>query len=152
VNSYESDLKELLGEKLMSELRIEADSAQLFFYNLSKHYPINGSKIDWSLVPDSVEKTEKILENHKMEFVNFFDDIVLRFGVGGNSVYAGDALTDFILVGDLRTLRDSLLSVFDIPQHHYLAAVDYSWCMAFTTEGDMAFGFSPEIESRKALD
>jgi L-lactate permease len=44
----------------------------------------------------------------------------------------------------IASVLDKLLG---IPQHHYLVADDFAWCFCFSFEGDMGFGYRPEVKN-----
>lgn len=106
-------------------------------------YPASGSKIDWDRVPGSIERVEEDESLQSERFTAFFDEIVQRFRLAGDVVYVGDSATDFALAGSVECMRDALPETLAIPQHHYLIGPDSSWCLCFTMEGNMGFGFRP---------
>jgi hypothetical protein len=122
------------------ELAVSPDSAE-FFKRLARAFTPIGSRIDWSLVPQSLGGVETNHDRHASAFEHFFRTCVDRFNLAGRISYAGDSATDFVLSADLEVFKANLLTLFEIPQHHFFAAEDFSWCASFTIEGDMNFGF-----------
>jgi hypothetical protein len=106
-------------------------------------YPTLGSKIDWSRVPNSIERFEEDTTLQVERFVSFFDEVAQKFGLAGDVVYVGDSATDFALAGAMEHMKEALPELLGIPQHHYFIGSECSWCICFTMEGDMSFGFSP---------
>jgi hypothetical protein len=142
-NYYEIGLRKALhidtGAKRIRDL---GDSSP-FFSRLMRRYPTVGSKIDWQSIPGSVERAEHDESLQLKRFISFFDEVVQRFELAGDVIYLGDSATDFALAGSMERMREALPDLFAVPQHHYLITPDASWCICFTMEGDMAFGFAP---------
>lgn len=142
-NFYEVELRKVLHVAMVSKhIREEGDSTP-FFEKLMGAYPVSGSKIDWGSVPGSIERTEEDKALQLNQFLAFFDEVAQKAGLLGDVVYVGDSATDFALVGSIECIREALSELLVIPQHHYLIGSDSSWCMCFTMEGDMGFGFRP---------
>ena len=55
----------------------------------------------------------------------------------------GDGLTDFTLSGSIEGFEGLLGDFFEVPHHHYFLGGNLDWCMCFSMEGNMSFGFSP---------
>lgn len=142
-NFYEAELRKALHAAMASNRIREVGDSAPFFAQLMKSYPASGSKIDWSRVPDSIERTEEDPALQLDQFLSFFDEVVQKAGLVGDVVYVGDSATDFALAGSMERMREALPELLEIPQHHYLIGPESSWCMCFTMEGDMGFGFHP---------
>lgn len=142
-NYYEAELRNALCKEIVSHRITELADSSHFFAQLTKDYPANGSKIDWKRVPGSIERVEEDDALQIENFVKFFDEVIQEFRLSGDVVYVGDSATDFALVGSLECMREVLPKLLDVPQHHYLISHDSSWCVCFTMEGDMGFGFCP---------
>jgi hypothetical protein len=142
-NFYEAELRKALHAAMESNRIRDLGDSSPFFAQLTKAYPANGSKIDWGRIPDSIERTEEDETFQVEQFVLFFDEVVQKFRLAGDVVYVGDSATDFALAGPMESMREALPELLAIPQHHYLIGPESSWCMCFTMEGDMGFGFHP---------
>lgn len=142
-NYYETELRRILCAAIESNSIRELGDSSPFFAQLMMAYPTKGSKIDWSRVPDAVERTEQNETLQLEQFIAFFDELVQGAGLAGEVIYVGDSATDFALVGSVECMRKALSELLAIPQHHYLIGSECSWCMCFTMEGDMGFGFRP---------
>ena len=144
-NFYEDELRRSLRSKFQSEeIRDLGDSSE-FFDRLMEYYPTSGSKINWRIIPNSIEELEENIDLQSAAFSQFFDALIAKFGLVGNVIYAGDSLTDAAFEGDLIDIRESLPELLEIPHHHYFIASDFSWCICLTMEGDMGFGFNPSF-------
>jgi hypothetical protein len=141
MNFYESYLREHLSAEMASNRIIEVLDSSIFFKQLSTVYPIVGSKIAWSAISGSIESYEEDISIQKNEFISFFRKIRDRFSLSGEAIYMGESATDFALLGDIQVFDEIISKILDVPQHHYFVSKDFSWCMSFTMEGDMAFGF-----------
>jgi hypothetical protein len=146
LGTYDEELREALKLDFESgSIRELGDSLQ-FFQILSEEYPCKGSKIDWSRVPNSTERAEGDACLQSDRFISFFDEMREKYGLTGIVLYIGDSATDCALEGAIDTMRLVLAELLNIPQHHYFIGPDYTWCMSYTMEGDMAFGFRPSAE------
>ncbi len=144
-NFYEAELRERLQIAFASCRVKEVGDSAPFFAQLMKTYPVRGSKIDWSRVPDSIERFEEEVERQAKLFMQFFSELIQRFHLAGDVTYVGDSATDFALAGSLEHITEVLPELLTIPQHHYLIGAEFSWCMCLTMEGDMGFGFRPSL-------
>ncbi len=147
-NFYEAELRHVLHFAMESNRIRDLGNSSPFFAQLMKAYPSCGSKIDWARVPGSVERAEERADFQIIQFVSFFDQVVQKFRLVGDVVYVGDSATDFALAGSMECMREALPELLAIPQHHYLMGPDGSWCMCFTMEGNMGFGFHPKLSTR----
>jgi hypothetical protein len=148
MNKYETEVRDVL-RVLMEANRIrELGESSPFFAQISALYPLDGSKIDWRRVPGSVERSENDEDLHVEQFVGFFDEVTEKFRLAGDVVYVGDSATDFALGASIECMREALPNLLAIPQHHYLIGPESSWCMCFTMEGDMGFGFHSSYSNR----
>ena len=143
LNFYTEQLWPLLMEMQHKEkLKVSWDS-DVFFSQLQGAFPVVGSKIAWDHVPGRVGNTTASGAVTVPERMSFFVSVRERYSLSGPSQYAGDSLVHFLVSADLEEMEALLPRVLDIPQHHYVAAPDASWCFAFTMEGDADFAFSP---------
>lgn len=142
-NFYEAELRRALQAALESNRIKELGDSSPFFAQLMKTYPASGSKIDWDRVPGSVERFDDEEAIQAVQFTEFFDEIVHKFCLAGDVIYVGDSATDFALTGSMECVREALPELLAVPQHHYLIGPESSWCMCFTMEGGMGFGFRP---------
>jgi hypothetical protein len=139
-NVPEVSLREVLEERPTGRLlRVLPDTAAILA-ELAEHYPFTGSRIAWSNVPGAIERPG---ENEGSACVAFFDEMTARFKLQGEVTYVGDSLTEFGVQGSIEAIREVLSPLISIPHHHYFIGAHLQWCMSFTFEGDMAFGFSP---------
>lgn len=140
MSTYEEDIRQALKTEFdMGHLRVAGESDAIFSA-LAKIYPADGSKIDWKRVPGAIESVEEDESLQPIQFVEFFDEMCLRFGLKGTVQYVGDSVTDFALEGSIDAMRKALPVLITIPQHHYFVGPNSSWCMCMTMEGDMGFG------------
>ena len=138
---FETGLRQALRKEFESHRLRELGDSSPFFSQLMEAFPVCGSKIDWDRVSDSIERVEEDIDLQTGQFAEFFDEVNQRCCLSGDVVYVGDGVTDFALVSSLKCMREILPELLAVPQHHYLVAPDSSWCMCFTMEGWMGFGF-----------
>ena len=90
-NYFETELlKDLDNEIRAGSIMIGPDSVE-YFSRLAECYPVAGSKIQWSKVPDSIELSEKSDDLQQTAFSDFFGKIVARYGLNGQAIYMGIA-------------------------------------------------------------
>lgn len=137
--------EELLGPALRDAQkagRIVLDpTSDQFFTRLARNFPANGSKIYWSRIPGAIGTV--LDEDGISGALGFTSAIRRRHALAGPAEYAGDSLTEFVIRGDLDDLIGLLPKLLEIPQHHYVAAANGTWCFCFSMEGDADFGFAP---------
>jgi len=140
-NFFENEIRDSLAS-LISAGRIKIDkSSDKFFSELSKAFPSKGGKIDWSLVPGSTERFQAEKSLQPSDFFDFFEKVGADFKLAGEVSYAGDSATDFVLSCEFGDVRKVLNVLLEVPQHHYFAGANCSWCLCFTMEGGMGFGY-----------
>lgn len=142
MNYHEDELRKSLGSLFKSGEIREFGSSSAYFAQLSELFPASGSKINWCKVDRSVEDTESRESMRISKFIEFFNLMCTKFSLTGEIIYLGDSATEFALCMTLETLKNVLPELLVIPQHHYFLSVSNRWCMCFTMEGDMGFGFS----------
>lgn len=141
-NYFEDELLQILGADVDAGIiTIEPDCTD-YFVKLTKCFPAAGTRIDWGSVPNSID-TWRDEDLDESAFVKFFNQIVTSNNLNGPIVYMGDSNTEFALLTSVDVVSKYLKDILSIPQHHYLVAADFSWCMVFTFEGDMSFGYAP---------
>jgi len=57
--------------------------------------------------------------------------------------YLNDSLLDCSVRASLFTFQRHIDAILSIPAQHYFVAEDFSWCIAYTMEGDIDFGWAP---------
>lgn len=80
----------------------------------------------------------------------FFVDRCLELTLSEKVIYINDSALDFVVTSDLVTFKNHIKGILELPDHHYFVSVDYSWCMAFTMEGDMDFALSRNSSKNKS--
>lgn len=144
-NYFEAELLDELSEDIASGNIHVLTSADEHFAALSARYPICGSKIAWSRIVGSIERSERRDDFEFDAFVDFFNEMIALNGLNGAVIYIGDGLINFALDSSIEIFSKKLKEIFSIPQHHYFLAPDYSWCMVFSMEGDMSYGCMPKM-------
>jgi len=142
---FEEELILSLDELIKSGDVVVEKSSDKYFAQLGTSFPTFGSKIDWEEVPGSVE--ENVKDDEYIEScLKFFTRICAEYGIKGRVVLVGDSALSCALIMSVEVLKRCIKNVLEIPQHHYIFPKDFSWCISFTMEGDMTFGFKPKKE------
>jgi hypothetical protein len=138
--------EDLVRRDLATDLRegsISMVPDEPYYSGLADAFPLTGSRIDWSRVPNAVTSYEVTIDRKEAEaFIDFFNEMVAVNQLDGVVVFLGDQL-NFALRLPLEVLRKNLESLVSIPQHCYVLVDNFAWCMVFSFEGDMAFGYRP---------
>lgn len=102
---------------------------------MSRKLPVIGSKIDWSRalgthshrhIDDDVQLAEIAVEE------------VCRRALPGTPVeHVGDGLSPYGVRFTAATCASVVAELLEIPEHHYFLAVDRSWIVVVTSEGDL---------------
>jgi hypothetical protein len=130
-------LQALTDEIALGRVRV-CESCAPWFDKLNARFPASGSKIAWSEVPGS-ESSHGSIEC----FVQFAKDVVRFHGLTGSAVYIGDGLTNIAVLADVNDLLSIVDRMLIFPHHHYVVSESVDWCMSYTMEEDMDFGFAP---------
>lgn len=138
----EQQLLERLGDRIAVGAVTVVASSDEYFKDLASYFPVSGSKIDWSKVPDAVGITARP-QAYAEDCLAFFDKVRRTYQLHGQCIVMSDNGFHCALIMPVNVVGSVLGDVFDIPQHHYVVAIDYAWCIAFTTEGFADFGFCP---------
>lgn len=102
---------------------------------LDRHFPKSGSKIDWSRVPGRHTHWE-IHDDVQLASAAAME--VCRRGSGGSRVeHVGDGLSPYGVVLEEGKVQEIVITLLEIPEHHYFLARDRSWIVVATTEGDL---------------
>lgn len=138
--TFEEELLLSLDGFIKSGDVVVENSSDKYFAQLGAMFPTFGSKIDWEEIPGSTEEVAK--EDEYIESCsNFFIRMCEKNSLSGRVILVGDSALESALIMPVNILKLCLKQVLEIPQHHYIFAEDYSWCISFAMEGDMAFGF-----------
>jgi hypothetical protein len=139
MDHYERELREALSSP------IEAGVFQILTPDdvadgLQRAFVFSGMKIDWETVRGHVPADGRAIGDDG--FHRFF--AARRDELGGNQVayYLNDNQIDCAFRASLFTFERHLDAFISIPAHHYFVAEDFSWCIAYTMEGDADFGWS----------
>jgi hypothetical protein len=145
----ESPLDELLAsiKPLVRDGAIELIEAEDLYIDLiERNFPFVGSKIDWVQVPGAI-----IISARAQFFVSdcleFLQEQLTANNISPSASVAvvGDSAMDFAIATKAQYLPALMANVFDLPQHTYVVATSGEWCMAFTMEGEVAFGRSCKV-------
>lgn len=137
----QDELLKMLEEPIADESIIVENSSEGIFGELSNRFPLTGSKIDWDEVPGSIVDINENVNDLK-PLIGFFEKIYIEERLSGNVIYINDGPIDCALILSIDITKKHLEEILGFPGHHYFISERYLWCMSFTMEGDMAFGYS----------
>lgn len=145
MSAYDDDIarsiKTYLGAGTVAVIGVTEDFGDV----LHRVFPFEGSKIDWDSLPLSVERHEYDQDLQMPAWVAFFEEMRHGFKLNGSAIYLGDNLTDVALRAPIEIMAGILPILLSVPQHNYIVHEHFLWCLCFTVEGDMAFGYSARL-------
>jgi hypothetical protein len=138
-------------DELLEDLRREFPGAEIVVDPTSHEYvdvvqrrfPFLGSKIDWDRVPRSQVRRVSDVTRFMDEAVAFTLEVMAseRLDREVQIAVIGDNAMDVTLRMSPSTFRRCLRTILDMPQHTYVLALDGAWCLVYTMEGDLCFGY-----------
>jgi len=108
---------------------------------IEEKYPFSGAKIDWKSIPCSISKKTNNYRKRNKDFIVFFHEMKKKFSLSGDVFYVNDSAIDFAIKGSIESIGKIIKYLLKIPQHHYFIGNEGNWCLCFTMEGYMDFGF-----------
>lgn len=141
MNDYERELREALASSIAAGVVDVRASEHGLDQRLMQAFPFAGSKIDWRSVRGHLGTREG--ERGSAGFCRFFDARRRELGGRQKALYLNDNLLDCVIYASLSIFQRHLDAIVSIPAHHYFVAEDFGWCIAYTFEGDIDFGWSP---------
>ena len=122
---------------------------------LSKRFPFCLNRVDWNKIPehayraaeskadDGNESPEAYFERCAPIIRSFILDALGSAGAGEQDrlFWLGDA-TDFALEMRGETLVEVCSILFSYPQHNYIIPQNGAWCISYTMEDELYFGFA----------
>lgn len=136
---HENELFNKLKEAGMHGRFSVDENFDFVFSGLEERVPLDGSKIDFERIHGSSFSICNNSELESLEFAEFFDERIIENHLEGLIYYVGDGCTNVRIKGEIPDFKLILHLIFQIPEHHYFVAEDFSWCMSFTMEGCMGF-------------
>lgn len=134
-----ADLKGVLSTGQLVRL-----DAAVILACLADTYPIQGSDIDWAALKITEQQYAAFSDEQLTAFIHFFNSMQKKYGLSANVYWVGDSAVDFAIFGNIALMVGVLDKLLSIPQHHYLIAADFKWCMSFRFEGHMFFGYNDQ--------
>lgn len=141
----ESELIEQLSRQNIDFTR--ESTAAPYFAALALNFPTCGSKIDWGQAGRSTLSSADITDWQQYLPVafSFLQEVSEQSELSGDLevVVIGDSSMEGALVMRLDAVFACLESLLAMPQHTYVLPRDARWCVVFTMEGDLCFGYAP---------
>ena len=129
---------EMLASALCGIEHRKEDPSRVFA-EIERRFPVQHSKVDWQRVPGAVSRPDGHLPGAP---VRFFREAIATSGLDALA-YVGDGLTSTSVVAAPADFIAVIEPMLDIPQHHYFFDMQRGFCISFTMEGDMHYGFPP---------
>lgn len=142
MSKADNDLLKVLAP-LVDAGRLEWEPlCQKYFDLLNNEFPIGGFGIKWDKMRNVVRDLEEDHANQTPRGIDFFRMICLTHNLNGvSATYFGDEITQAAITGKMEDLEEALPALLEVPQHHYFLSKDLSWCLYYSFEGDMLFGY-----------
>ncbi|MCY1673031.1 hypothetical protein OVA07_18665 [Novosphingobium sp. SL115] len=137
---HQVELLDALSSPIAAGIINVLHSSSSFVSGLERAFRFEGSKIRWDLVNGHISMTEG--ERHVLLFPEFFGERCRELGTSRTAIYLNDGPVAFALSATLFAFQRHLSEIISIPAHHYFIAEDFAWCIAYTMEGDIDFGWS----------
>ncbi|AIN14539.1 hypothetical protein [Yersinia pseudotuberculosis] len=119
---------------------IELGDAVDYFNSLEAKYSLKYNRVDFSLLDKHIHMKANgndLATDYQSFIIGLFDSIKCYSDI----IYIGDNLTESAYKLHLSFLIPFVSKIAEIPQSHYFFPDDYSWCLNFSFEDDMDFGF-----------
>ena len=145
-NAPQTLLLDQMNQDLLSGNIVVSDDSHLFFDKITRHFPLEGSKIAWARTLGHIGQMIDY-DNYENSVTRFSNLFVSAAELTNNDivVVVGDSALDVSLTMPIDLLCKYLINIVGLPQHTYLMSRDAYWCACYTLEGSMDFGFSPSL-------
>lgn len=133
---------------------------------VNQRFPFVLNRIDWSKIPgylllpaapktnDEMRNPDRYFERRATEFHAFINDAAAKHGIGMETpvLFMGDG-NSFVLRMAFAALVEYSTRLFSYPQHAYVIPMNGEWCLNYTFEDDLFFGFAlkpfPNLPTRQ---
>jgi len=143
MTTFTEDFLGQLNSKKISSLITVDYNWQTYTKIIESNFPFVGSKIDWSKVSGSVQKTQNPEGNVAKQSKEFMIEQLAIYKIPADSEISiiGDGAIECVLKTTIEIFTENFAKeILELPQHVYLIPEDGAWCMSFSMEGDMNFG------------
>ncbi|ESZ87682.1 MAG: hypothetical protein Q27BB25_08010 [Blastomonas sp. CACIA14H2] len=137
---HQHELLETLSSPIAADIIKVFHPDSTFIQRFETAFRFEGSKIRWDLTRDHISLTEVQVDFGV--FRSFFSERGRELGSGRTAIYLNDGLVDCALTAPLFAFERHLNEIISIPAHHYFVADNLEWCMAYTIERDIDFGWA----------
>lgn len=141
MTTYDDEIYFAIQKYIDNGLVVPSGTSSEIGNKLYASFPFLGSKVDWAALPLSIERQDYEQSSQMESFIEFFNEMRDQFDLSGNVLYLGDDRTDVVLKSSMQVFSEILRTLLDVPQHNYFIDEKFRWCMCFSFEGDMAFGY-----------
>lgn len=143
---FDQELRNKVHNVIGETLEVVLDGEK-YYELLEKRFPIGLNRIEWTKI-DQYRSKEIDFGNReiaKTEVLNFIFNVVKIADVkeGDEVVVLSDDALNNTYKMKFSVLLDCIDEIFFLPQHTYVLPLDANWCLNYTFENDLYFGFSP---------
>jgi hypothetical protein len=124
---------------------------------VNQRFPFLLNRIDWEKMPghlllpaaaktgDEARDPDRYFARRAPEFRAFIEDIANKHDIAMQTqvLFMGDSVS-FALRMTLAVLTEYSPKLFSYPQHVYVIPESADWCLSYTFEDDLFFGFAPK--------
>ena len=145
--SYDFEIKEKVVDRysksITSIIKLNVDR---YFELIELNFPMGLNRINWEEVENhrTIEVNLKDELNSKFEILNFFQELKRESIVNesDNIFVFGDGSIENVYKMPFYVLEENVMEFFTLPQHTYIINENADWCINYTFEDDLFFGFS----------
>lgn len=147
---FEKDWEDFsfLSTELEKGIVTYLDDSHSLFQAIMTNYPITFNRIDWDLIPHESYHIEEKYPDNKEVISLIVSGIVREEGLDMTQQVkvCFDGYTSGALSMPLTLFLKHAAEIFTIPQHTYVLPQDVSWCLNYTFENFIYFGYSPKMK------
>jgi hypothetical protein len=131
------------------EVLYRSDPA-LIFHEIVMRFPILAHRIDWSKIDHLSLLVPRSALDYEEAITQFLESILCSLQTADNEMLFAvfDGFTEGSLEISNEVLRKMAHTFFSIAQHTYVLPQDYKWCLQYSFEGYLYFGFASRDEGK----
>jgi hypothetical protein len=140
---------DFLSDDLKAERLKYLENSDEYFEKIIKRFPITANRIDWDLIPHRAELIGKNYANKNEKISAFLKDLCLseNWDLSQDIFICFDGYTQGALSMKLKLLLENAYEIFSLPQHTYVIPENCAWCINYSFEDILYFGYSPIVSS-----
>lgn len=122
-----------------------------YFERIASSFPVVLNRINWEPVAHISFSVPKPSTSHTDEITRYLHEILTKEDIGDNEMVAlfGDNWLEGVFKMKVSTLREVCTDFFTLPQCTYVIPDDTRWCIEYSLEDIMYFGYAPTPSGNK---